>query len=46
MFNLGLKEAKELVEKAPIMLKNKVPKEQAEQMKNKLTENGGVIELN
>jgi large subunit ribosomal protein L7/L12 len=43
--NLGLKEAKELVEKAPTDLKKSVKKEEAEEWKKKLTENGAVIDL-
>jgi large subunit ribosomal protein L7/L12 len=43
--NLGLKEAKELVEKAPTDLKKSVKKDEAEEWKKKLTDNGAVIEL-
>jgi len=43
--NLGLKEAKELVEKAPCELMKKVKKEDAQAIKKKLEENGAKIEL-
>lgn len=43
--NLGLKEAKELVEKAPVELKKGVAKNDAEQIKKKLADIGAVIEL-
>lgn len=42
---LGLKEAKSLVEDAPKVFKSDVPKEEAEELKNKLKEIGGVVEL-
>lgn len=42
---LGLKEAKELVDGAPSNLKEGVEKEEAESMKEKLTEAGAEIEL-
>lgn len=42
---LGLKEAKDLVEKAPQAVKNGVPKEDAEQMKTKLEKEGATVEL-
>lgn len=42
---LGLKEAKELVEKAPVAVKEGLPKEEAEEMKTKLEEAGAVIEI-
>ena len=42
---LGLKEAKDLVEAAPKVVKEGVPKAQAEDMKKKLVESGAVIEL-
>lgn len=42
---LGLKEAKEIVEKSPIILKNGVLKEDAEGIKEKLTKAGAVITL-
>lgn len=42
---LGLKEAKALVDEAPKPVKEKVSKEEAEELKNKLEEAGGSIEL-
>ncbi len=42
---LGLKEAKDLVEAAPTMLKEKMPKEDAEALKTAVEEAGGTIEL-
>ena len=42
---LGLKEAKELVEKAPFDVKADVKKEEAEEIKKKLEEVGGTVEL-
>lgn len=42
---LGLKEAKALVDEAPKPVKEKVSKEEAEELKNKLEESGGSIEL-
>ena len=42
---LGLKEAKELVEKAPVELKKGVKKEVAEEIKKKLSDIGAVIEF-
>ena len=42
---LGLKEAKELVDGAPKMLKEKVSKAEAESMKQKLEESGATVEL-
>jgi len=42
---LGLKEAKDLVEGAPKAVKENVAKAQAEEMKKKLEEAGGVVEL-
>jgi large subunit ribosomal protein L7/L12 len=42
---LGLKEAKELVEKAPTEVKEGVSKEEAEQMKAKLEDVGAIIDL-
>jgi large subunit ribosomal protein L7/L12 len=42
---LGLKEAKELVEKAPVVIKEGVKKEEAEQFKKLLTEAGATVEL-
>jgi large subunit ribosomal protein L7/L12 len=45
MTNLGLKEAKELVESAPKSIKEGVTKEEAEQMKKKLEGAGATVEL-
>ena len=42
---LGLKEAKELVDGAPKTVKENVSKEEAEDLKAKVTEVGAVIEL-
>ncbi len=42
---LGLKEAKELVDKAPSPLKEKVSKEEAAQLKAQLEEAGAEVEL-
>jgi large subunit ribosomal protein L7/L12 len=42
---LGLKEAKELVEKAPVVLKEGVKKEDAEAFKKLLTDAGATVEL-
>ena len=42
---LGLKEAKDLVEGAPAMLKENVKKEQAEEWKKKIEEAGGKVTL-
>lgn len=42
---LGLKEAKELVEGAPSVLKKDMKKEEAEEIVNKLKEVGAVVEL-
>ncbi len=42
---LGLKEAKEVVDKAPTPVKEKVSKEEAEQLKAQLEEAGAEIEL-
>lgn len=42
---LGLKEAKEKVDKAPQTLKNGVPKDDVEEMKDKLEKAGAVVEL-
>ncbi len=43
--NLGLKEAKDLVEGAPKTVKSGVSKEEAETMKKKLEEMGGKVEI-
>lgn len=42
---LGLKEAKELVDGAPVDLKKDMKKEEAEALKKALTEAGAVVEL-
>jgi large subunit ribosomal protein L7/L12 len=42
---LGLKEAKDLVDGAPKPVKEDVPKAQAEEMKKKIEEAGGSVEL-
>jgi len=42
---LGLKEAKDLVDGAPKPVKEGVPKAQAEEMKKKIEEVGGTVEL-
>jgi large subunit ribosomal protein L7/L12 len=42
---LGLKDAKDLVDKAPATVKENVPKEEAEEMKTKLEEAGAKVEL-
>lgn len=43
--NLGLKEAKDLVEAAPKPVKENIPKEEAEQLKKKLEAVGAKVEL-
>ena len=43
--NLGLKEAKDLVEGVPQPVKEKVAKEEAEKIKQKLEEAGGTVEI-
>jgi large subunit ribosomal protein L7/L12 len=43
--SLGLKEAKELVDSAPKPIKEGVSKEEAEQIKAKLTEAGATVEI-
>lgn len=43
--NLGLKEAKDLVESAPAILKEGVKKEEAEEMKKTIEEAGGSVTL-
>ena len=45
MAGLGLKEAKELVEKAPTMIQKGVKKEAAEEIKTKLEELGAQVEI-
>ena len=42
---LGLKEAKDLVDGAPKPVKDGLPKAQAEEMKKKIEEAGGTVEL-
>ncbi len=42
---LGLKDAKDLVDKAPGVIKENVPTEEAEEMKKKIEEAGGTAEL-
>lgn len=42
---LGLKDAKDLVEKAPTTVKENVPAEEAEEMKKQIEEAGGKVEL-
>lgn len=42
---LGLKEAKDLVDGAPKMVKENVKKEEAEEMRKKLSEAGATIEI-
>ena len=42
---LGLKEAKDLVDGAPKAVKEAVAKAEAEEMKKKLEEAGGTVEL-
>lgn len=42
---LGLKEAKDLVDKAPSPIKERVSKEEAEQIKAKLAEVGATVEI-
>ena len=43
--DLGLKDAKDLVDAAPKMIKEGVPKEEAEEMKKAIEEAGGSVEL-
>ncbi|MBI3601688.1 MAG: 50S ribosomal protein L7/L12 [Candidatus Omnitrophica bacterium] len=43
--NLGLKEAKDLVEAAPKIIKEAVPKAEAEELKKKLEATGAKVEL-
>ena len=45
MTGVGLKEAKELVDKAPTAIKEKVTKEEAEALKAQLEEAGAEVEL-
>ncbi len=43
--NLGLKEAKDMVDGVPKELKAGVPKDEAETIKKKITEAGGTVEI-
>ncbi|MBU0568249.1 50S ribosomal protein L7/L12 [bacterium] len=43
--SLGLKEAKELVEGVPKAIKEGIPKEQAEEIKKKIEDAGGTVEI-
>jgi len=45
MIGLGLKEAKELADKAPVNVKEGVKKVDADEMKKKLEEAGAIVEL-
>ena len=45
MFGLGLKEAKEMVEGAPVWLKKEVKKEEADEIAEKLKAVGGEVRL-
>lgn len=45
LLGLGLKEAKEMVDGAPTVLKTGVPTAEAEEMKAKITEAGGAVTL-
>ena len=45
LLNLGLKESKEFVEKLPAVLVKGMAKADAEELKKKMTEAGGVVEL-
>jgi len=45
LLGLGLKEAKELVDSAPAVIKSGVPKDDAEKIKAALTEAGAEVEL-
>ena len=42
---MGLKDAKDLVDKAPTTVKENVPKDEAEEIKKKIEEAGGTVEL-
>ena len=44
--SLGLKEAKEVVESAPKAIKEAVSKEEAEEVKKKIEEAGGSVDIN
>ncbi len=43
--NLGLKEAKDLVDGAPKAVKEGIPKEEAEKLKKELEESGATVEI-
>ncbi len=43
--SLGLKEAKELVESAPVKVKEGIPKDEAEAIKAKIEEVGGIADI-
>ena len=43
--SLGLREAKELVESAPVAVKESVPRDEADSVKGKLEEAGAVVEV-
>ena len=43
--NLGLKEAKELVEKAPVVIKTGIKKDEAEKLKKVLVDSGAEVEI-
>ena len=45
VMGLGLKEAKELVEKAPVNLKENVAKDEAEALAKKIEESGAEVEI-
>lgn len=45
MFGLGLKEAKEMVEGAPVWIKKEVKKEEADKIVEKIKELGGECRL-
>lgn len=42
---MGLKDAKDLVDKTPAVIKENVPKEEAEEIKSKIEAAGGKVEL-
>jgi large subunit ribosomal protein L7/L12 len=44
--SLGLKEAKDLVESAPVNVKEGISKEEADEVKTKLTEAGATVDVN
>jgi large subunit ribosomal protein L7/L12 len=45
MLNLGLKEAKELVERAPVLIRPGTPRADAEEIKKKLEDIGAKVDL-